>query len=66
LSIFFVAPQLENIPWWGKNIFGGRQQTSVLGEKYTKNNKINNNSENFREASPPLLSCGPDFLYYFT
>jgi len=32
--------QLENIPWWGKNSFGGSKRTIY--------NKINNNSEHFR------------------
>jgi len=55
-----AAPQLENIPWWGKQAF-------EEGQKYTKYNKINNNSENFRGQDccqggfDPMapLSCGP-------
>jgi len=54
-----AAPQLENIPWWGKNILRGGKR--AFGGKYTIYNKINNNSENFRGVRPPLvpLSCGP-------
>jgi len=48
-----AAPQLEKIPWWGKNILGVGQkyfrgQTSVWGRANYK--KINNNSENFKGA----------------
>jgi len=41
-----AGPQLESIPWWGKNI--SREQTHVWegGQKYTKYNRINNNLEN--------------------
>jgi len=40
------GPQPENIPWCGKKYFKGEGQTYVWeGQKYTKNNKINNNSE---------------------
>jgi len=43
-----AGPQLKNTPWWGK-IFKGRRQTNVWkGQKYTKHNKINNSSENFK------------------
>jgi len=48
-KIFAPLSQLENIPRWDKNILrvveGGKR---ALGEEYTKYNKINNNSENFR------------------
>jgi len=57
------APQLENIPWWGKNIFKERQ-TSVWGSKNILN--IINNSENFRGedkiAAREPLSCGPGWI----
>jgi len=65
LGVSESAPQLENIPWWGKNIL--REVNERLGGKQTKCNKINNNSENFRGArllpgeafaSSPL-NCGP-------
>jgi len=59
-----------------KNILRGMEtyvwEKNILGEKYTKYNKISNNSENFKEArlllvaggrgallSLALLSCGP-------
>jgi len=42
------ASQLENIPWWDKNILrGGGANERLGGQKYTKH-KISNNSENFR------------------
>jgi len=61
------APQPENIPWWGKNILRG------VGQKYTKYNKINNNSENFKGTRllpgepcplppPPAFRCGPAMI----
>jgi len=56
------APQLENIPWWGKNIL--RREERWGGGKNILN-KINSNSEKLREARllfplPPLsLSCEP-------
>jgi len=37
--------QLENIPWWGKNILKGGGANERWGGK-NKYNKINNNSEN--------------------
>jgi len=44
-----AAQELENIPWWGKNILRGGKR--AFGEQiYTKFNKINNNSENFGGA----------------
>jgi len=70
-----AAPQLENIPQWGKNILRGWEggQTSVSGEgKIILNlNKINNNSENFSWqdccqgffAPLALLGCGPEQLF---
>jgi len=38
------GPQLENIPWWSKNILMGRKGANVrLGRaKYTKYKKIRN------------------------
>jgi len=58
--MYLSGPQLENIPWWGKNILR-RVQTYVWGAKYNKYNKINNNIENFREARYaariPILEC---------
>jgi len=48
------APQVENIPQWGKNILRkGKPAVNIFGrreggQKYTNYNKINNNSENFR------------------
>jgi len=54
----YPAPQLENIPWWGKNILreGGRSKRAFGGgQKYTKY-KINDNSENFRGAFAPLVA----------
>jgi len=58
--------QLENIPWWNKNILKGGG-----GQKYNKYNKINYNSENFRETrllpgkafTPCPSSCGPAEKY---
>jgi len=56
-----AAPQPENIPWWSKNILRGGQ-TSDWGSKMYRNNKIINNSDNFRGSrllpgrlSPPEL-----------
>jgi len=43
------TPQVENIPWRGKNIWGGANER-LEGQKYTKYNKIDNNSENFKGA----------------
>jgi len=43
----YPGMQLENITRWGKNIL--RRGKRTVGE-YTKYNKINNNSENFRGA----------------
>jgi len=44
-------PQLENIPWWGKNILRRGRASAHLGRhRYIKYNKINNNSENFRRS----------------
>jgi len=61
------GPQLENIPWLGKQFKGeGGQYSTFNGGKYTKYNKINNNPENLRgqdiyRAFPPSpLSCGPE------
>jgi len=58
------GPQQENIPWWGnyfksggKRAFGGR-----YGAKYTKYNKINNNSENFGRGGVRLLP-GVEFAW---
>jgi len=63
LQVTSSAPQLENIPLWSKNIlrewckltFGGG------GQKYTKHNKINSNSEIFRGAKllPGGFAPGP-------
>jgi len=39
--------QLENIPWWGKNILRGSKR-AFEGAKHTKYNKINNNLHEFR------------------
>jgi len=49
-----AAPQLQNIPWWGKNYFKGRN-ARMGGAKYTKYNKINNNSESFGRWGGLLL-----------
>jgi len=48
------APQLENIAYHGgiggvKNILRG-ENVRLREQKYTKYNKINNDSENFREC----------------
>jgi len=42
------VPQQENIPWWKKYFFLGGGKRTFGGAKYTKYNKINNNSENFK------------------
>jgi len=68
-----AAPQLKNIPWWGKNILRAGKRTFGRGakQKYTKYNIINNNSENFRGKGkisargsfpPASLSCGSGTL----
>jgi len=41
-------PQLENILWWSENILGEGGKRVFGRQKYTKYNKIHNNSENFR------------------
>jgi len=43
-----AAPQLENIPWWGKNILRRGANERLKGKNIL--NKINNNSENFKRA----------------
>jgi len=48
-----LGPQLENIPWWGKNIL--REANIHLGRQKYKYNKINNNSENFNGMARLLL-----------
>jgi len=50
------APQLENTPWWGKHILRKGENDSLGEQTYTKYNKINNNSENFRGARLLLLA----------
>jgi len=48
---YCTAPQLQSIPWWSKNILRrGANARLGGGQKYTKYDKINNNSENFRRA----------------
>jgi len=59
-----IATKKHTVPWWGKNILRGERGKRVFwegrGQKYTKYNKINNNSENFRgskiAASPPAVT----------
>jgi len=55
VALFYLiqsAPQLENMPWWAKIFYegGGKRAFGDGGQKYTKYNKINNNSENFMGA----------------
>jgi len=67
-----IVFKLENIPWWGKTILWGRGKRAIGGEKYTKYNKINNNSKYFRGQNcclggfPPCSSpsCGPDRFFF--
>jgi len=61
----FESSYLENIPYWGKNILKDGANEHLWEQAYTKYNKINNNSKNFRGERLPLLplSCGPDDLY---
>jgi len=70
-----TAPQLENIPLWGKNIlrrWGANEHFWEGGSKYTRYNKINNNLKNFREGQDccqerlSLFSCGPGCEPWFT
>jgi len=67
--ILYSAATIKHTMVGQKYFKGGKQ--AFGGQKYTKNNKINNNSENFRGQNCcqgellPLLaphSCGPDFV----
>jgi len=63
------ALQLENIPWWSRQKYFKGKQMHFGGTKCTKYNKINNNSENFKEARllpgkllpPAPPNCGATF-----
>jgi len=54
------TPQLENIPFWGKNILRGAYER--LGEQKYKYSKINSISENFMgkiAARRAFAPCSP-------